>query len=382
MHFEAKGRIAWTKLPENKVGLTFVDLTEASRSQIKKWLSVLVAPSQNPDAAELVDPSRPFDRHVKLENLAAKNSDARDKVSVSQARTENATFKKPPRGSLQPKSWEEKKLATAELQQNFLIQAWAKDDSRSQPAVRPLEKMEKPAALPPIDVTERKSVEAEVGPAIAFRFAAPIPGIESERREFLTNAPQETLRPELHRNSMLPSIPNRSRALETDKSLPGKSESAELRKNITIQNRTKDGVPIQSPSPQLREIAEPAALRAVWSPETKTIEARVTESQTERANILRWRYSPNLTKYNLNFRMLKRLLTRRTPARAAQPQRDGEPVKFSCFFSINRAAKLSKETSVANISNHSEVNTSTTQAAAAPTLFKMNGRKFHAVMCS
>src|SRR5713226_9018604 len=37
-HFEATGQITWKNEPENRVGLRFVDLSEASNLQIKEWL--------------------------------------------------------------------------------------------------------------------------------------------------------------------------------------------------------------------------------------------------------------------------------------------------------------------------------------------------------
>jgi hypothetical protein len=39
-HFQTKGQIAWTKNSERRVGLKFVDLTESSLLQIKKWLAI------------------------------------------------------------------------------------------------------------------------------------------------------------------------------------------------------------------------------------------------------------------------------------------------------------------------------------------------------
>jgi len=47
-HFEAKGRVSWSsRAPsENRVGLQFVDLSEASRVQIKNWLAKKVSPPE------------------------------------------------------------------------------------------------------------------------------------------------------------------------------------------------------------------------------------------------------------------------------------------------------------------------------------------------
>src|SRR3984893_12509042 len=42
-HFEAKGRITWRDESAKKVGVTFVDLPEAARTQIREWLAMKAA---------------------------------------------------------------------------------------------------------------------------------------------------------------------------------------------------------------------------------------------------------------------------------------------------------------------------------------------------
>src|SRR3981189_1340444 len=42
-HFEAKGRITWRDQSAKKVGVTFVDLPEAARGQIREWLAMKAA---------------------------------------------------------------------------------------------------------------------------------------------------------------------------------------------------------------------------------------------------------------------------------------------------------------------------------------------------
>ena len=42
-HFEAKGRVTWRDESTKKVGVTFVDLPEAARSQIREWLALKAA---------------------------------------------------------------------------------------------------------------------------------------------------------------------------------------------------------------------------------------------------------------------------------------------------------------------------------------------------
>jgi hypothetical protein len=48
-HFEAKGRVTWRDEPAKKVGVTFVDLPEAARGQIRQWLEMKAA---SPEAAQ------------------------------------------------------------------------------------------------------------------------------------------------------------------------------------------------------------------------------------------------------------------------------------------------------------------------------------------
>jgi len=45
-HFEAKGRVTWRDESAKKVGVTFVDLPEAARGQIRQWLAMKAAPAE------------------------------------------------------------------------------------------------------------------------------------------------------------------------------------------------------------------------------------------------------------------------------------------------------------------------------------------------
>jgi hypothetical protein len=48
-HFEAKGRVTWRDESAKKVGVSFVDLPEAARGQIREWMAMKAA---SPDAAQ------------------------------------------------------------------------------------------------------------------------------------------------------------------------------------------------------------------------------------------------------------------------------------------------------------------------------------------
>ncbi len=56
-HFEATGQITWKNEPENRVGLRFVDLSEASNLQIKEWLWARSSSGESSQNAEFPDTS-------------------------------------------------------------------------------------------------------------------------------------------------------------------------------------------------------------------------------------------------------------------------------------------------------------------------------------
>jgi PilZ domain len=62
-HFEAKGRVTWRDESTKKVGVTFIDLPEAARDQIKQWLAMKAA---SPAAAQRPTVVIDADREVTL----------------------------------------------------------------------------------------------------------------------------------------------------------------------------------------------------------------------------------------------------------------------------------------------------------------------------
>ena len=66
-HFEATGQITWKNAPGNRVGLRFVDLSEASNQQIKEWLCAKSASglfSQNAEFQDLSTEAGPAEHPV------------------------------------------------------------------------------------------------------------------------------------------------------------------------------------------------------------------------------------------------------------------------------------------------------------------------------
>src|ERR1700733_6955002 len=52
-HFEAKGRVTWRDESAKKVGVTFIDLPDAARGQIREWLAMKAAAAAARPAAVL-----------------------------------------------------------------------------------------------------------------------------------------------------------------------------------------------------------------------------------------------------------------------------------------------------------------------------------------
>jgi len=57
-HFEAKGRVTWRDESAKKVGVTFVDLPEAAREQIRQWLAMKTAPPEAGQPAIVLEADR------------------------------------------------------------------------------------------------------------------------------------------------------------------------------------------------------------------------------------------------------------------------------------------------------------------------------------
>ena len=54
-HFEAKGRVTWRDESSKKVGVTFVDLPDAARGQIREWLAMKAASAEAAQPAVVLD---------------------------------------------------------------------------------------------------------------------------------------------------------------------------------------------------------------------------------------------------------------------------------------------------------------------------------------
>jgi hypothetical protein len=63
-HFEAKGRVTWRDESTKKVGVTFVDLPEAARHQIREWLAMKAAAAAAARPAVVLDADRESASHA------------------------------------------------------------------------------------------------------------------------------------------------------------------------------------------------------------------------------------------------------------------------------------------------------------------------------
>lgn len=65
LHFEAKGRVTWRDESAKKVGVTFVDLPEAARGQIREWLAIKAASAAALRPTVVLDTDRESDLNAR-----------------------------------------------------------------------------------------------------------------------------------------------------------------------------------------------------------------------------------------------------------------------------------------------------------------------------
>jgi TonB family protein len=188
-HFQTKGQITWTKDSERRVGLKFVDLTESSLLQIKKWLA------NAPVTAEL-------------------------KQSPQSERNEPGT-----------------NVRDTEAPEAAGSGAIAVNHEELQTTAKPTE-------LRSIDVAgTTKQVDPQDTEAKAVPDANPSVGLHTEREEPVTNTPEMQTR-EVPRSPTVTSDPSAGTLPEIKKSLAKKSNTAEL-KNVPFSAWANDGARVK-----------------------------------------------------------------------------------------------------------------------------------------
>jgi TonB family protein len=294
-HFQAKGQVTWTKDSERRVGLKFVDLTEFSLLQIKKWLGNAAVTGTNVQVTEVPeaagDPAIALN-HEELETTAQPTElgsidlkgttkqverqdtepravrNANPSVGLHTEREDpltNAPVTQALESSRSPavtsdlraelvreiKESLAKKSGTTELQ-NVLVSAGANDTAR----VRI-----KPSEAPS---TEAQAVHADI----------PNAALRRERKESVTQA-QETQLSEAPRRASVGILP--SDRLFQRKSLAKNSVPVDLERNAPIQDCAKDGSFVQDRERPPGKMAEPSALGTIGVTKTKSAAADVKE---------------------------------------------------------------------------------------------------------
>ena len=307
-HFQAEGQVTWTKDSERRVGLKFVDLTESSRRQIKKWLA------NPPVAAELkqnlqsernepptnvrnteapeADGSRAIAlNHEELETTAqptelhsmdmigtTKPGDRQDTDANSPQNANSSvgldTEKEGPlKNAAETQTLEAPRspVGTSDYGAELLREikeslAKKSDTAESQDA---LVSAENDAARVKI-----KTFEAPLTEAQAVHADIPNPTLQHYRKEPVTQA-EETQLSEATRRESVGTLP--SDRLFQKKSLAKRSVSLDLEPNAPIQDSAKNVSPVQHRERQLEEIAEPSALGTIGLTRTTSAEKDAKE---------------------------------------------------------------------------------------------------------
>jgi TonB family protein len=308
-HFQTKGQITWTKDSERRVGLKFMDLTESSRLQIKKWLAnapvaaelkqslqsernepgANVRDTEAPKAAgsrgitlnheELESTAQPTElrfidmsgttEQVERQDTEAKAvRNANPSVDLHTEREDPLTNApqtralEPPRSPAVASDYRArllreikeslaKKSDTAELQ-NVLDSAGANDTER----------------------VKIKTLEAPFPEAQGIHADIPNPALRPERKEPVTQT-QETHLAEAPGRASAGILP--SDRLFQKKSLAKSSVPVDLEPNVPIQECAKNGSSVRHRERQLEKIAEPSALGTIGITKTASAEADVEE---------------------------------------------------------------------------------------------------------
>src|SRR6202140_4596046 len=91
-HFEAKGRVTWRDESTKKVGVTFVDLPEAAREQIRQWLAVKTAPPEAGQPAIVLEADR--DRAINAQPTLERDIPIEPPVATAPAKPSGEPLRK------------------------------------------------------------------------------------------------------------------------------------------------------------------------------------------------------------------------------------------------------------------------------------------------
>ena len=307
-HFQTKGQVKWTKDSERRGGVKFVDLTESSRLQIKKWLANAPVAAElkqnlqserNEPATNVRDTEAPEAdgsraialNHEELETTAqpieSRSLDMtgitkqveRQDTEAKSAHNANSSVgletqkEGPLKNAAETQTLEAPRspVVTSDFGAELLREikeslAKKSDTAESQDA---LVSAENDAARVKIKTLEAPLIEAQ-----AVHADIPNPTLQHDRKEPVTQA-EETQLAEATRRESVGTLP--SDRLFQKKSLAKRSVSVDLEPNAPIQDSAKNVSSVQHRERQLEKIAEPSALGTIGVTKTTSAEKDAKE---------------------------------------------------------------------------------------------------------
>jgi len=288
-HFQTKGQITWTKNSERRVGLKFVDLTESSLLQIKKWLAISPVTTElkqnlqsernepgtnvrDTEAAEAADSGAIALNHEKLETTAQP--------------TGSRAIDIPGPKHVQPQNTEAKAVRNAIPTVDLHTER--EEQLTSVPETQTLEGLRSPA----VTADHRTGLLPEIKESSAKkRFSAW--ANDGVRVKVKTLEALLTETPRVHADISKPTLRRERKEPVTQAQAVGTAQSGDqqlqkeslakslvpvnLEPSATIQDWAKDGSSVQRRERQLEKIAEPPALGTIGVTKTTSAEADVEE---------------------------------------------------------------------------------------------------------
>jgi hypothetical protein len=117
-HFEAKGRVMWRDESAKKVGVTFVDLPEAAREQIRQWLAMKAAPPEAGQPTVVLEADR--DRAINAQPTRERDIPAEPPVATPLAKPTGEPLRKMQSGAASQTDLESGKPRDDQLVQNLI----------------------------------------------------------------------------------------------------------------------------------------------------------------------------------------------------------------------------------------------------------------------
>jgi TonB family protein len=309
--FQTKGQITWTKDSERRVGLKFVDLTESSRLQIKKWLA------NAPVAAELKQnqnlQSERNEPGTNVRDTEAPEADGSPAIALNHEELETTAQPTESRSinmtgttkQVDHRDTEARAVRNANPSVGLHIER--EEPLTNAPGTQTLEAPKSPAVTSDhgaellreikeslakkSDTSESQDALVSAGPNDAARVKIktleapfteaqgvqadiPNPSLQRDRKEPLTQA-QETQLAEATRRASVGTLP--SDRLFQKKSLAKSSVPVDLEPNVPIQDSAKNVSSVQHRERQLEKIAEPSALGTIGLTKTTSAEKDAKE---------------------------------------------------------------------------------------------------------